>query len=114
DINHHRGAGEPHRQHGKERLPAGQHARGTTFGPQDLQRFGEASCAHIVERTRFHRRAPSTWASQVPNREPGRAAAVSPLARRPKALKNWLITMRAAPSSNRPPTAATLPPTDAS
>jgi hypothetical protein len=81
---------------------------GLNPGPDSVRtRFLGAVGAHIVEGGRLHARTPRRRSSR---RHHGRCA-VAPAACRPSDSNSCATMMRAAPSSMRLPTIATLPPT---
>src|SRR5205085_11893870 len=100
---------EPHREHRYERLPARDHARVFALGREHFVRIGERLGAHVIEPRRLHARPPNNLRSQAKKPE-----VAGPSACRASAAKNWRMTSRVAPSSSRPPIAATLPPISAS
>ena len=105
DVDEHGGLGEPHVQHRQQRLTASDDARlGAVLGER-RQGLVKAFGAEIVEGCGLHARLPNRRA-----KKPGLLGA----ALRASAAKNWPMIALAAPSSRRPPIAATLPPTAAS
>ena len=112
DVDQHAGLRQPHVEHGHQRLAAGQDPR---LGPERLELLHGlvgGFRAHVVEDRRLHRATPRR-ASKRCHHEPEGVAPLPP-ACRPSCSNSCRSTILAAPSSMRPPTAATLPETSAS
>ena len=91
---------------GTRDLPAGNDARLVALVGQRRMRFGERLGADVVETRGLHARLPNSRVNQP--------RFCDPPVWRASASKNWPITILVAPSSRRPPIAATLPPISAS
>ncbi len=109
DVDHHRRFEEAQVEHRHQRLPARHHLGLLAVLREEGEGLGDSVRAHIVEAARFH------GASARPNRRRHRPGFAAPLAagaarRRPSRSKNCRMITCVAPSSSRPPTAATLPP----
>src|SRR5450759_2396844 len=106
DVGEHFRARKPHRQHRQQRLTTRDHARIIAVFGECCMGFGERLRADVVEAGGLHAR--------LPNRRAKRPSFGGPPMWRASATKNCRITILAAPSSRRPPIAATLPPISAS
>ena len=106
DVDHDFRTRQPHRQHRQQGLPARNDARLVAVLGQRRMRFGKRLGADVVEASGLHARLPNSRANQP--------RFCDPPVWRASASKNWRITILAAPSSRRPPIAATLPPISAS
>ena len=103
---------EPHIEDRHERLSARQNARVVTRFGEQVKRLLHGFGADVIERRGLHRANPRRRSSR--RRNASAWAASPPPVARARRSKNWPINRRAAPSSMRPPTDATLPPTPAS
>ena len=113
DVDQYRRFEKAQVEHRHQRLPARHHLGVLAVLCEEGERLRDIVRAHIVEAARFH------GASARPNRRRHRlrlgGAVAPPLAagaarRRPSRSKNCRMMTCVAPSSSRPPTAATLPP----
>ena len=108
DIDQQLGLRQPHVEHRHERLPARQNARTFAMALQQRGRLLGAVGTHIVKHGRFHERTPRRCKSRCHH---DARAATPPEACRPSDSKSCATMSRAALSSMRLPTMATLPPT---
>ena len=108
DVDQQGRLGQPHVKHRHERLPARQNARTFAMALQQRGRLLGAVGTHIVKHGRFHERTPRRCKSRCHH---DARAATPPEACRPSDSKSCATMSRAALSSMRLPTMATLPPT---
>ena len=112
NVDEHPGLGQSHVEHRHERLPAGENSRILAGLGQHFERLVGAVGAHVIERGGLHRRTPRRRRSR--RHQLSCAIGAPPAACRTSCSNNCRSTIFAAPSSMRPPTAATLPETSAS